>query len=212
MMQRKHPACSGEQGLTLLELVVALALSALIALIGSTAMSNAVDFYHRGNERALAREELRAAERILRHEWSSRGQRVAASITQIEFDTVLPVTITLPQPPSVARVRYVCERTEDAQTWTLRHDILPLQHDAPAPSRTGSPPLTPLESTIIASRLHACNFSLLAQAPMSQGSTQPRWITAWSPNTSPPTLLRVAMSFRDDMPALVFQSRSWGRP
>ena len=63
MMQRR----TQQTGFTLLELVVALAISALVALMGASAMSMALDFYQRNAQRSTARESIRAAERILRH-------------------------------------------------------------------------------------------------------------------------------------------------
>ena len=212
MTRQHHFARPLQEGLTLLELVIALALSALVALLGSAAMSNAVDFYHRGSERALMRENLRTAERMLRHEWASRGNWLAASATAVEFDAVWPVATTLPEPESVARVRYICAKADDATGWILRHEILPRQRNTPSQGQPEAPTVHPLESTVIASRLHTCQFSVLVLEPTSQGRPKPRWISDWLPTAQPPDLLRVAMSPRPDMPAVVFQSRGRSRP
>ena len=78
------------RGFTLLELIVALALSSLVALVGTAGLSMASDFYARPQARNPAREAVRAAERILQHEWQGRGLRVYADATVLEFDTLHP--------------------------------------------------------------------------------------------------------------------------
>ena len=82
---RKHQRF--QEGFTLLELIVALAISSLVAVIGAAAMSTALNFYQRNTHRSSAREDVRAAERTMRHEWATRGISIRSDCSMLEFDT-----------------------------------------------------------------------------------------------------------------------------
>ncbi len=203
--QRSHPVAGTQTGFTLLELMVALAISAVVAVIGASAMSTALDFYGRNNDRARSREEVRGAERILRHEWTTRGISVKGSATTLEFDTLHPVMGTPGAAPAIARVEYACETAEGGGTMVLVHRVKTL---AAATTNNRQPAPTLLDTSVLASGLRMCAFSYLTRMPNREGKPIPTWSAKWEQLRQPPDLLRLGLSgVRDDMPALVYRAR-----
>ena len=200
-----------QTGFTLLELIVALAISSLVAVMGAAAMSTALDFYQRNAHRSAAREDARAVERTLRHEWATRGIEVRSDGAVLEFDTLHPVTKQSSLDLTMAHVRYACEATtEEGLALTHRISVLP-----PAPASTQqSAKNNPVyvETRVLISRLQTCAFSFLGTAPDSQGKPQSRWLTTWDKQTPAPNLMRLAMSgVAVDLPPVVYKSRTGGR-
>lgn len=199
-------------GFTLLELMVALAISSLLALAGAAALSMAMDFYRRGSGSSAEREDLRAAERTLAHEWQGRGRAVVSDGQTLEFDTVHPVTRRADSALTVARVRYACrpDPADLPQRLTLTHQVAPL----PPPAAPTAPAFD--APRVLATGLRVCAFSFLSRpAPPLAGTQEqapppaPRWVTQWSAQQAAPDLMRLAMSgSRDEMPPVVFLSRA----
>ncbi|KRC18373.1 hypothetical protein ASE31_27645 [Acidovorax sp. Root217] len=185
--------------------MVALAISAVVAVIGASAMSTALDFYGRNNDRARSREEVRGAERILRHEWTTRGIAVKGSATTLEFDTLHPVMDAPGAAPAIARVEYACETAEGGGTMVLVHRVKTL---AVATTNNRQPAPTLLDTSVLASGLRMCAFSYLTRMPNREGKPIPTWLAKWEQLRQPPDLLRLGLSgVRDDMPALVYSAR-----
>ena len=131
-------------GFTLLELVVAMALSALLALLGAQALSMALDHMRRSQAEQREQEDTRAALRVFAREWAAREGRVSAQGgTELAFDTREPIFLQLPGP--VARVRYRCESSGAAgEGFTLVHEAFePPPAAAPAPPPAASTPAPP---------------------------------------------------------------------
>lgn len=205
--QHRHSRPGTQTGFTLLELMVALAISAVVAVIGASAMSTALDFYGRNNDRARSREEVRGAERVLRHEWTTRGIAVKGSATTLEFDTLHPVMGTPGAAPAIARVEYACETAEGSSTMVLVHRVKTIATAASNNSRQQAPTL--LDTSVLASGLRMCAFSYLTRMPNREGKPIPTWLAKWEQPRQPPDLLRLGLSgVRDDMPALVYKARS----
>ena len=203
--QHSHSRPGTQTGFTLLELMVALAISAVVAVIGASAMSTALDFYGRNNDRARSREEVRGAERILRHEWTTRGIAVKGSATTLEFDTLHPVMGTPGAAPAIARVEYACETAEGGGSMVLVHRVKTL---AVATTNNRQPAPTLLDTSVLASGLRMCAFSYLTRMPNREGKPIPTWLAKWEQLRQPPDLLRLGLSgVRDDMPALVYSAR-----
>lgn len=214
-----------QQGFTLLELIVALALSSLVALVGTAGLSMASDFYARHQARSPARDSVRAAERILQHEWQGRGLRVYADANLLEFDTVHPwqmptpsrqrtsVTDTAPLP--LARVRYRCEKAAHSKAWALVYQVQPLPPAAPVGAPVPSRPVADVEGVrhVMAAPLQQCAFSFLAQGLDAQGKPEPRWVAGWDASQPPPRLMRLALSgLHADAPPVVYNAhRDGGR-
>ncbi len=209
MRARAHaPRLHAQAGFTLLELMVALAISAVIAVIGASAMSTSLDFYGRNGERARSREEVRGAERILRHEWATRGMLVKGSATTLEFDTLHPVMGSPGAAPAIARVEYACETPEGGSTMVLVHRIRALATAAPGNNNSRQQPPALLDTSVLASGLRMCAFSYLTRLPNREGKPIPTWLAKWEQLRQPPDLLRMGLSgIRDDMPAVVYRAR-----
>ncbi|UHJ64538.1 PulJ/GspJ family protein [Melaminivora jejuensis] len=200
------PLAGRQCGFTLLELIVALAIASLVALMGASALSGMLDFQHRSAQRSEAREEVRAAERIIRHEWQGRGPAIQSDGQMLEFDTAHPLS-DIGAPVGVARVRLACETSEDG-VLELSHALIPLD----APVRPGAAQPAWQGRQVLATGLQVCAFSLLAQVPEADGKTYPKWVTRWDDKTPAPQLMRLALSgLRPDMPPVVYAARSGGK-
>lgn len=212
-----------QRGFTLLELIVALALSSLVALVGTAGLSMASDFYARHQARNPAREAVRAAERILQHEWQGRGLRVYADATVLEFDTLHPWQLptssrsrtSAPDTPPLplARVRYRCEQAADSKAWALVYQVQALPPAAPpgAPVARGPTPEAEGQRWVLAAPLQVCAFSFLLQGLDAQGKPQPRWVASWDASQPPPRLMRLALSgLHADAPPVVYSAHRDG--
>ncbi len=222
--QQHGPRTRRQQGFTLLELIVALALSALVAMVGTVALSMSSDFYARNHARAQARESVRAVERILRHEWAGRGLRVDSDGAMLEFDTVHPLQLpagatSLPPPLPLARVRYRCEPPPPTAVagrggWSLVYQVFALPPPATMRNLMDNTPPPKTESstpTVLASQLQVCAFSFLLQSVNAQGQPEPRWVKRWDPTQPPPALLRLALSgLHSDVPPVVYTAERDG--
>lgn len=213
-MKRLQHLGPRQQGFTLLELIVALALSSLVAMVGTVALSMSSDFYARNHSRTQARDSVRAVERVLRHEWAGRGLRVASDGAVLEFDTVHPLQLpkgaaVLPLP--LARVRYRCEPSAGGRGWSLLYQVQPLPPPLPvgaSAARLPPPPKTEEGTqTVLAAQLQVCAFSFLLQGLNAQGRPEPRWVKRWEPTQPPPALLRLALSgLHADVPPVVYSA------
>lgn len=206
---RPGPMRAGMGGFTLLELIIAMTLSALVAVIGATALSAGTDFYERARKRLKDHEDMRAAQRVLRIEWEARAPRVMdAEADWVEFETRQQV-FTNPVPGG-QRVRYRC--VPEAKGYTLLHELLP--YVAPAPAAQGgsapTPPkrgvLRPIQQEVLVDGLLRCDFSFL---PFGQGAaknkTEARWVQYWDGQIPPATVMRVRLAaYRGELPPFVF--------
>lgn len=198
-------------GFTLLELIVALAISSLVAMMGAAAMSTTLDYYQRNSHRSAAREDVRAIERTLRHEWATRGITVRSDGTMLEFDTLHPVSRRASPELTLAHVQYTCEATPN-EGLVLIHRIRASSAKEPNAAQRNQRPLYE-ETRVLATRLEACAFSFLGSLLNPQGKLQPRWVSSWDEKTPAPELMRLALSgVRNDMPPVVYQARTEARP
>jgi len=69
-------------GFTLIEVLVAITLASLVAVIGAAVLRAALDFHSRANRHLKASEDLRAADRLLAHEWSQRRDQRHVALAQ----------------------------------------------------------------------------------------------------------------------------------
>ena len=198
-------------GFTLLELIVALAISSLVAIMGAGAMSTVLDFYQRNANRSSVREDVRAVERTLRHEWETRGVSIRSDGSMLEFYTLYPVVRQAPPSLTVAHVRYACENTM-AEGLALTHRVRSAAAGQVGVVQHGQRAAYD-ETRILASRLQTCAFSFLGTIPSPQGKPQPQWFTTWDEKTPAPVLMRLALSgVRADVPPVVYQARTGDRP
>lgn len=176
-------AFNAQRGFSLLEMIVALALSSLVAMIGAMALNGSIDSFTRSNARRHSHEQFQATERALRVEWSNRGKsRVLLAENAIEFDANTPV---LPAPRAgVARVRYACEKAEDGSL-RLRSEIV-----SPKPAASEAAKAVPASETWI-SNLKECEITAFQRTISEKGQVSAQWVKAWSDKIAPPELIRL---------------------
>lgn len=202
-------ARSGQGGFTLFELIIAMALSAVLALMGAAALSAGADFYGRARRLMKEHESFRATERILRHEWLGRGAKIQASQgAQLSFET--SQVAFLEEVRGVSFVRYRCESQGDGG-FRLLHEAyqLPLNlAGAGSGTESSTPPPKLLLSEVLLERLTQCGFSLLGAMHGPDGKITPAWLTNWDETTPAPLLLRLkATGQRGDLPPWLFAAR-----
>lgn len=211
-----YPSPAAMRGFTLLELVIAMTLAALVAVIGAAALSAGTDFYERARKRLKDHEDLRAAQRVIRLEWESRLPRaIDAEASWVEFE---PRTRAFTGPVQGGqKVRYRCE--PDARGfYTLWHELLPYAPASPPPqgqagAATAQQPkrgvAQPILQEILAEELLRCDFSFLPPIQKTPGAqAEARWLQYWDGQTAPPSIMRVRLdAYRGELPPLVFVVR-----
>jgi prepilin-type N-terminal cleavage/methylation domain-containing protein len=197
-MKRLHV----QSGFTLLEMIVALTLSALVALIGALALGAGADFHARSTQRQQSGSALRAIERALRTEWESRAKSVSLTSGGIEFDTATPVASGLM--PGIARVTYQCEGAPDGRFKLT-------SRTTPAPGASGqtvNPSDAQVKVDVWETGLTQCAFSVLQSRKDDRGRDMSAWVRSWSASDQPPQLMRAELTGDlGDLPALVFVAR-----
>lgn len=188
-------------------MIVAIALSALVSLIGAMALGASTDFYARSGTRLQGRADMRSAERMLQIEWESRSGKVVLTGDALEFMTTTSVGM-LPL-PGVARVRYQCQPGEDEKI-TLTNEVLPL----PAPAGAPPEPVATANAASVArveplvAGLSACAIEALRRVTDSKGRTTQVWVRQWSDKEDPPQLIRLqVLGDWGETPAAVFVAR-----
>jgi prepilin-type N-terminal cleavage/methylation domain-containing protein len=199
-----------QAGFTLLEMVVALALSSLVSLIGAMALSGGADFYGRSELRLHNHADLRAAERTLRVEWESRTGDVQLTTDTVEFDTATPVSGATSH--GLARVRYSC-MPNAGLGFMLVHKTIPLNDDdkgevagAKALKSTNSElDIVSPKSAELLKGLSVCKLSALSSRPSQSGKNIPVWLDSWNIKDPPPELLRLKLvTASGEWPNIVF--------
>ncbi len=195
------------QGFTLLELVIALAVSSLVALMATAALSFGLGFSSRMNERLDDQAHTAQAERLLREHWSQRAGQVEVEERILRFTTAAPLLVQGAAMPGAAV--YHCQLDEDADApdrWVLMHYIIPMvdgrTRDPVAPQR-------------LISNLTDCRFSFLRLRPPDRPAVgapvgaaavpTPEWVSKWPLGEPAPQLVRAHwVGARAEMPERVF--------
>lgn len=209
-------------GFTLMELLVALAVSSLVALVGSALVSQGIGYFSRGEQRTTAFEQRRGVERIVRHEWRHRGASFRGDGQQVVFEASSTASPRVEL--GVAEVRYACERNAQGTALALVREAqsLPSSRFSPtqgpsaatpgasAPARPSLlvPEVRVTEREVLADRLRACRLAFLELKPDRQGKWVSRWVDEWPAGAPAPSLLRLDIEDVDTprMPALVFEA------
>ena len=198
-----------QKGFTLLELMVAMALSVLIAMISAMALGSAADFYARNIVSQTQRSELKILESTLRPEWQLRVNSFKLTNHIIEFVTAQPRESGTES--NVVRVNYECKLT-DQLGYTLLHTSVELSES----SKTQVPALTTnlqeqrRTETVLLDNLKVCNFAALKNEGTKTDRATMRWVSEWGADDSVPKLIRLQISIRSgDLPNYVFVAETF---
>lgn len=190
------PIQPGARGFTLLELVIAMTLAGLAALIGAAGLSAASDYYGRARQRLDAHEDLRALQRILRREWAGRATTgILARAGEVGFETTQPVFPGAS--PAGRSVRYRCLKGDDGRLALLHEAVLPPAAAGTGPARGEAKVLF---SEILIGNLATCAFAFLQTpdpATLTGAGRRPpptRWVPAPVAGMPPPRLLRLRLA------------------
>lgn len=201
-----------QSGFTLLEMIVAMVLSALVSMIGAMALGAGADFYARSGLRQHSYADLKAAERSLRTEWEARGATVALTPTTLEFDTTTPASVRAL--PGLTSVRYRCEEAGGGR-FQLERQVKAVDAQWRSPETTdranglqSADRTQPMGPEVMSSALRGCGFAALSSKLSANGQSQPSWVDLWNAKDAPPQLLRLQLdSDLGALPAMVFVAR-----
>ena len=195
---------SGEAGFTLLELMVAMALSVVIALISAMALGSSADFYARNALRQTKSSEFKILENTLRPEWQLRVNAFKLTDRSIEFVTTQPRESDVVG--NVMRVNYECSLNKP-----LSYSLLHTSIELPPPSKTdGTVPVkSPQEEyriqTVLLDNLKTCSFAALKNSDVGKDKASMQWVSQWGVDDPVPKLIRLQVSdFRGEFPNYVF--------
>ena len=193
-----------EAGFTLLELMVAMALSVVIATISAMALGSGADFYARKNLRQAVRGEFNVLESTLRPEWQLRVKPLKLTDRSIEFVTTQPRGNDLGS--NVIRVSYECNLNEKL-IYSLVHTSIELSipTEADGPTSTLIPQEQRRAQITLLNNLNACSFSALESHDSKGRNAQRQWLSQWRADEPPPKLLKLQVSnFQSDLLSYVF--------
>lgn len=193
-----------QKGFTLLELMVAMALSVVIAMISAMALGSGADFYARNVLNQTKRSELKILENTLRPEWQLRINSFKLTDHTIEFVTAQPRESDLKG--NVVLVKYECKLNEQSG-YSLIHTSVEMS----PPSKFEAPAVTPnvqeqpRTQSVLLDDLKICNFAAMKNLGNKTDRATIRWVSEWGADDPVPKLIRLQISVRGgDLPNYVF--------
>lgn len=193
-MPRRPKPPIRDGGFTLLEVIIALALTALLALLGALLVRTATDHFARGNAFLDEQEQTRLIARLFTElggsltgkEEAVVGQPLALEMTSDK----LPLGMNL---PGRQKLRLQCEPDPEAKGAAgLRLVLRVIETAAPAPGQPapGRPmPITEVDATgkketfkvieVLGRNLRQCGFAYLRLIADKEGAGTGRWEEAW---------------------------------
>jgi prepilin-type N-terminal cleavage/methylation domain-containing protein len=197
----RRPRIRSEIGFTLLELMVAMAISSLLALLGAASLSTIFDFYSRSMAGHTAWEQLKGAERTLRYEWKGRGAYASLRDDMVSFDTASPAIASANA--TGASVAYRCLTDESGK---IR--LIQFLSALPDPSEILKTQKSEQEITLLTD-LRYCAFSAMRYSIDENGNHIARWVNFLDKNTPAPLLLRLEIKGTYfDGPPMVFTANN----
>ena len=189
-------------GFTLIEVLVAITLASLVAVIGAAVLRAALDFHSRANRHLKASEDLRAADRLLAHEWSQRREPdLVATANRLEFQTDRLYGVGA---EGAARVRYLCAGNDAGQMVFERRLLARADPNRPGPGGADTATLRVLRIDVLVPQLLECDFAYL-QTSESRGAKIAQWRAEAGAGQPVPRLVRLRLvTQRGEIAPLVY--------
>jgi len=202
-------------GFTLVELLVAITLASLVAVLGAVVLRAALDFHARATGHLKEGEDLRAADRLLAREWSARrGEDVVATATELEFQSDRFSGPYAPGQQGAIRVGYFCSEDDAGRMVLQRRLLVRAEAGAEPPGGTrspqaGAPDAKPgawrvLRTEVLMPRLAACSFGYL-RTRESRDARIAEWRGEVGAGQPAPRLIRLRLATeRGELAPLVY--------
>jgi prepilin-type N-terminal cleavage/methylation domain-containing protein len=195
-------AALSQAGFTLIELVIAITLASLAALLGAGVLRTGVDFYDRARVHMRQQDQIRGTARVVRTELE--GVQPQQGGFTGRTDAIDFATTRLPRGVAnkgLQRVTLLCEEHDNGE-WTLSHQAVPDKPSPPSPERDVDNVPQPPE--ILAEGLGHCGFEFLGRQTR-EGKSETFWADSWKPEGSAPLAVRLMLTTRGGrVPPIVF--------
>lgn len=199
---------NGQDGLTLIEVVIALAISSLLVLMATTALSAASGYLHRQEVRGSAKDGREGTFQLLRHDLSFARKLLVANPRKLEFGTALHHQAEGAQVPG--RVSFECVKRADGLVDLARTSYPVVEFNVAQKAfvpKAVDANWVSMHTEVVAIGLSACSFEygLMDRAGSAPGTRAAEWISDWGSQPGMPTLVRVQMNlYQNDWPRAVF--------
>ena len=197
-----------QNGLTLIEVVIALAISSLLVLMATTALSTASGYLHRNEVRGSLKDEREDTFHLFRHDLSFARKILVANSRKLEFWTALHHQAGGVQVPG--RVSFECVKRTDGLFDLARASYAVVEFSgaqkAFVPKAVDAKWIS-MHTQGIAIGLHSCSFEygLMDRPASGPGAQSAEWVTDWGSQSGVPTLVRMQINqHQNDWPRVVF--------
>ena len=200
----KRPLHKSERGFTLIEVIIAMTLAALITVLAAGILRTGLDYYNRAHNYIHQQQEIRGFLRVLRVELQS----ATPGMVYLSGDpySVDYSTDSLPVAMGKAGVNYVnllCREDESGHVDLVHRILLQSAPASKPPKIPGEKRLPDYAEEILVHRLSRCEFSYLVR---DEKSTRPSasWLEKLPKGKAPPLAARVRLATASaDLPPVV---------
>jgi prepilin-type N-terminal cleavage/methylation domain-containing protein len=195
MTQRNRKA---QAGFTLLELIIAMTLAALVVALGASILRMGVDFYHRSHEYIHQQQEMRGFLKLIRDELqgATKGSlALSGDATQLSFTTDnMPIGIGR---GGQNKAMLECRPNAQGQIELIHRIQVKKTPDeagaAPAKPTTPEGDTPEYEEEALVHKLTQCAFSFLLRGE-KESASKAAWIDDWRERKDAPLAVRIQLT------------------
>lgn len=208
MIPKTLPNRKAQTGFTLLELIVAMTLAALVVALGASILRMGVDFYHRSHEYIHQQQEVRGFLKLMRDELQGATKGTLAlsgDATQLSFTTDNMPTGMGRGGQNKAMLE--CRPNEQGQIELIHYiQVKNAPDDADKPQKIAAKPIqakakaqaesdtTEYEEEPLVHKLNLCAFSFLLRNEEKDGAAKAVWVDDWREKKDAPLAVRIQLS------------------